>query len=272
MSHVCAVTRGLRGELTRNGFASQKSGNPRTLPTAPRHSTRRLRVFKLAVTLLSPLVLAACGSLSGGGPPAQKEQARLEIAIEANRDLNLDLKGRGAPVLLRVYELKSDVAFQDADFFGLQNTDKAVLGSDLLAVDQFVIRPGETREIRRKSNPETTAIGIFAGYRDLPGAVWRIVHKMPAAPESAWYRAVVPSNKAKLKIDLQSNAILLTDEEVGQRPVQHANESLKGLEQSPQDGAKQQLDATTKMGSNLLKFPEKPSLGGMAKNPMDALK
>lgn len=133
------------------------------------------------VTLLVPLVFAGCGSLSGSSAPPQKEHARLEILIEANRDLNLDLKGRGAPMLLRVYELKSDVAFQDADFFALQNSDKATLGADLLTVDQFVIRPGETREIRRKSNPETTAIGFFAGYRDLPSAVRRVVHKLPSA-------------------------------------------------------------------------------------------
>jgi type VI secretion system protein VasD len=203
---------------------------------------RSIATVKAVCTLLVSLVLGACGSLSGGESPAPKEPARLEIAIEANRDLNLDLKGRGAPMLLRVYELKSDVAFQDADFFALQNTDKAVLGPDLLAVDQFVIRPGETREIRRKSNPETTAIGIFAGYRDLPNSVWRVVHKMPPAPNSSWYRAVIPSNQAKLKIDLQSNAILLTDEKAGKQPVRFANESMKGLGQDSTDVTKTAAD------------------------------
>lgn len=224
------------------------------------------------IALLLPLVFAACGSLSGGSAPPQKEQARLDILIEANRDLNLDLKGRGAPLLLRVYELKSDVAFQDADFFALQNSDKATLGADLLAVDQFVIRPGETREIRRKSNPETTAIGFFAGYRDLPSAVWRVVHKMPSAPETSWYRVVIPANKAKLKIGLQSNAILLTDEEGGKRPVQYANESTKGLEQNPSDGAKQPLDGSLNPESGGIKLPSKPSLSEIGKTSIEGLK
>jgi type VI secretion system protein VasD len=272
MSNVFAIAKSPCDELAGKWRRPLAPGNLWAPPTGLRRSAKANEIFKVLFTLFAPVVLVACGSLSGGGPPGAKEQARLEIAIEANRDLNLDLKGRGAPMLLRVYELKSDVAFQDAEFFALQNTDKAVLGPDLLAVDQFVIRPGETREIRRKSNPETVAIGIFAGYRDLPNAVWRVVHKMPAAPESSWYRAVIPANKARLRIDLQSNAILLTDQEVGQRPVQHANESLKGLEQNPQDRAKQQLDAATKMDSSLLKLPEKPNLGGIAKNPMDALK
>lgn len=203
------------------------------------------------LAVLAPLILSACSTMSGGGDaPAQKEPARLNISIKADADLNQDIKGRGAPMLVRVYELKSEVAFQDADFFALQNTDKAVLGADLLAVDQYIMRPGETRQILRKSKPETTAIGIFAGYRDLSGATWRVVYKMPPADEKSWYRAVIPANKATLKIDLQANTIVMTDEEAGKDPVQYANESMKGLQQNnPLDGARQQLDGAPKIPS-----------------------
>ncbi len=232
---------------------------------AMRHEASR--VMLIGMFALSTFALTACSALSGNGQPAQKEQAKLDISIEADRDMNTDNKGRGAPMLLRVYELKSDIAFQDADFFALQKTDKAVLGADLLAVDQFILRPGETRKIKRKSNPETTAIAIFAGYRDLPTSIWRVVYKMEAAPESSWYRAIIPANKAKLKIALQSNAILMTDEEAGTRPVQYANESIKGLDQNPLEGAKQQLDTTLQ---SVPKMPEKPSfdsLKGLATLP-----
>jgi type VI secretion system protein VasD len=232
---------------------------------ATRH--RISRVMLIGMLVLSPFALAACGALGGNSQPAQKEQAKLDISIEADRDLNTDNKGRGAPMLLRVYELKSDVAFQEADFFALQNTDKAVLGADLLAVDQFIMRPGETRKIQRKSNPETTAIAVFAGYRDLPTSVWRVVHKMEVAPESSWYRAVIPANKAKLKIALQSNAILMTDEEAGTPPLQYANESIKGLDQNPLDGTKQQIDSASQ---SMSKIPEKPtvdSLKGIVTGP-----
>ena len=233
-------------------------------------ATRRkaLRVLPMTVMAVLPFALSACGLLGGNSQPAQKEQAKLDISIEADRDLNTDTKGRGAPMLLRVYELKSDIAFQEADFFALQNSDKAVLGTDLLAVDQFIMRPGETRKIQRKSNPETTAIAIFAGYRDLPTSVWRVVHKMEVAPESSWYRAVIPANKAKLKIALQSNAILMTDEEAGTRPVQYANESMKGLDQNPIEGAKQQIDSVTQ---SVPKMPETPSLDSL-KSPATGLK
>lgn len=239
-------------------------------------SLMRLPTAGRRVLLLFPLMLSACGIFSGGSAPPQKESARLDIAISADRDLNTDTKGRGAPMLLRVFELKSEVAFQEADFFALQNTAKAVLGADLLAMDQFIIRPGETREIKRKANPETTAIGIFAGYRDLPNAVWRVVHRMPPAPDASWYRAVIPSGKTALKVDLQGNAIVLTDEDAGTRPTQFANESPKGLDQNPLDAARQEAETVSKapdaLSQGAAKGPEKPAADGVLKNLVEGIK
>jgi type VI secretion system protein VasD len=192
-------------------------------------------LWRSTMAMLLPLLLAACSSTGGDAKPAQKEQAKLDISIAAARDLNVDHQGRGAPMLLRVYELKTDTAFQEADFFALQNADKAALGADLLAVDQFIMRPGETREIKRKAHPETTAIGIFAGYRNLPTSTWRMLHKMPPAADQGLLRMVMPANKAKLQVNLQSNAIVLIDEQQGKRPTQFANESIKALENSRDD-------------------------------------
>lgn len=245
-------------------FTERSPGKMRRMRnvSVAQHSAVRALFFGLL-----PVALSACGVFSNDSAPARKESAKLDIGIAADRDLNTDTKGRGAPVLLRVYELKSDVAFQDADFFALQNTDKAALGADLLAVDQFIVRPGETREIKRKSNPETTAIGIFAGYRDLPNAVWRVVYKLPPAPDAGWYRAVIPANKAKLKIDLQANAILVVDEDAGKKPVQYANESMKGLEQSALDAAPQPADAIGKIPDALSRAaPKTPTI------PTDGIK
>lgn len=183
-------------------------------------------------------VMGGCGVLSGGSEaPPQKEPVHLDIAIAADSDLNVDHKGRGAPMLLRVYELKSDVAFREADFFALQKNDKAVLGTDLLAVDQFVVRPGETRKIFRKSNPESTAIGFFAGYRDLPSATWRVVHKLPPEAEKSWFRVFRSARKLRLSVSLQKNAVVATDLDTASRPVQYANESLKELETAADDSA-----------------------------------
>lgn len=139
-----------------------------------------------------------------------REQTQLDITITADAGVNPDDKGRAAPILVRIYELKSEGTFESADYFSLNSNDKAVVGADLLVRDEFILRPGDVKTIRRKSHPDIGAIGVIAGYRDLPQADWRAVQKIDPAPEVAWYRSVLPAHKVKLQIDLRAKGIQLT--------------------------------------------------------------
>lgn len=165
--------------------------------------------FAWLSTLLACL-LVGCAASSGDAP---KEPTRLDLVIHAQAEVNPNEEGRAAPIVVRIYELKSDTAFSAADFFNLQNTDKTVLGEDLLKRDEFLLRPGDTQKINRASKPETVAIGVLAAYRDLGKSVWRVVYKLAPAPEAAWYRSVIPSNKAKLQVELEDHAIKVTERE-----------------------------------------------------------
>ena len=139
-----------------------------------------------------------------------REQTELVITITAADDVNPDVKERAAPIMVRLYELKAEGTFESADYYSLEKNDKALLGGDLLVREEFIMRPGDVKTIRRKSHPDITAIGVLAGYRDLPNADWRAVQKINPAPEAAWYRAVVPAGKARLEIQLQAQGIRLT--------------------------------------------------------------
>lgn len=139
-----------------------------------------------------------------------REQTRLDITITAEAGVNPDDKGRAAPILVRVYELKSEGVFEAADYFSLASNDKALIGNELLVRDEFILRPGDVKTIRRKSHPDIAAIGVIAGYRDLAQTDWRVVQKIDPAPEVAWYRSVLPANKVRLQIDLQAKGIQLT--------------------------------------------------------------
>ncbi|MFM9925131.1 type VI secretion system lipoprotein TssJ [Variovorax sp. H27-G14] len=141
---------------------------------------------------------------------APREQIKLDITITAAPDLNPDEKERPAPILVRVYELRSEAVFETADYFSLQNSDKAVIGADLLTREEFILRPGDVKTIRRKSHPDVGAIAVLAGYRDLAQSDWRAVQKIAPAPEAAWYRAAWPANKSKLQIQLQSRGVRIT--------------------------------------------------------------
>ncbi|MBB5414508.1 type VI secretion system lipoprotein TssJ [Paraburkholderia atlantica] len=151
--------------------------------------------------------LSGCASAPA---PVIKERTTLRLQIAANENVNPNEWGTAAPILVRVYELKSPTAFQTADFFTLQSDDKKILGDDALVVDEFILRPGDTREIVRKSNPATTAIGVLAGYRDLGKSVWRAVYRLPVAPDAAWYRMALPDKEQKLTIQLDQRTVSIS--------------------------------------------------------------
>lgn len=140
-----------------------------------------------------------------------REQTKLDITIHAAEDVNPNEQGQAAPIVVRIYELKSEEIFKQADFFALQNADKTVLATDMLVKDEFILRPGDSKTIRRKSYAGTTTIGVLAAYRDLPAATWRAVYKLAESPEAAWYRSVLPAPKAKLDIELRTKDIHITD-------------------------------------------------------------
>jgi len=141
-----------------------------------------------------------------------KEPTKLVLKIEATQGVNPDQGGRPSPIKVRVYELKDSAAFLEGDYFGLDTADKTMLAADMLAKDEFILRPGEVRTIERKAKSQSTAIGILAGYRDLANSTWRIAYKLKEAPDAAWYRALMPANKAVLNVQLLPQGITISGE------------------------------------------------------------
>jgi len=112
--------------------------------------------------------LAACAS----APPKPTE---IDGVIQASANMNPSVSQRPSPLLVRVYELKTATAFNNADFVSLYQRDQAELGADLVARDEYVINPGESKQIKKVAAPETRFIGVFGAYRDLDHAKWRQV-------------------------------------------------------------------------------------------------
>ncbi|BAN22091.1 type VI secretion system lipoprotein TssJ [Caballeronia insecticola] len=164
-----------------------------------------MRSILIAAALMSALWLSACASSSD---PKPKEPVRLELKVTVQNDVNPDDKGRAAPIVVRIYELKNDVAFKSADFFTLQTQDKTLLANDLVRRDQLQLRPGDTKNIFRIGDPETTTIGVIAAYRDLPNAVWRETYTLPTAPDAAWYHF---TPKVQLTINLEAKAVKIAE-------------------------------------------------------------
>lgn len=95
------------------------------------------------------------------------------MTLAATVDTNPDGAGRPSPIVVRVYQLRTDGAFNGADFFPLFDDDQKVLGPELITRDEFVLAPAEQRTIDVTLSAETRYVGAVAAFRDIRNAQWR---------------------------------------------------------------------------------------------------
>jgi type VI secretion system protein VasD len=158
--------------------------------------TLRHRTSILAVVFAVVLMSIACGGKTPPPPvapqpvpqpapplpPPKVERTRLTLAAAA--DSNPDASGRPSPVVVRVYQLKTDGAFKGAEFFALFDDDMKVLGPDLIGRSEYTLAPSEKRTMEFDVSADAQFVGIIAAYRDIRNAQWRTILEAPrSTPE-----------------------------------------------------------------------------------------
>jgi type VI secretion system protein VasD len=135
-----------------------------------------------AAALTAALLLAACA----GAP----KPASVTGTVQASAEVNPSASNRPSPLLVRIYELKSAAGFNSADFMSLYQRDQAQLAADMIAKEEFVLAPGETKTFAKTLAPDTRFIGVVAAYRDIEHAKWRsVVAVQPNQPQKLTVKA-----------------------------------------------------------------------------------
>ena len=124
--------------------------------------------FKMLTVFAVLVLLTGCSSLS----PYSKV-TKVNLKLTGSDQLNPDLNGRPSPIVVRLFELKHPVAFENADFFSLYERAKESLAPDLVASEELELRPGETLSLNLSVEEGSRYVGILAAYRDLPQTKWR---------------------------------------------------------------------------------------------------
>jgi type VI secretion system protein VasD len=129
----------------------------------------------LPVIRLAALSLSLCAAALAVACASAPKPAQISGNISASADVNPSVSKRPSPLLVRVYELKSATAFNSADFVSLFQRDQTELGADLLAREEIMLRPGESRPLAKTLAPDTRFVGVLAAFRDLERSKWRSV-------------------------------------------------------------------------------------------------
>ena len=150
---------------------------------------RYYRLIFIVLLIGFSFLLSACG-LTGGNQTAN-------LQVKSAHYLNPDINGRASPVVVTVYQLKTPFAFQQASYDALASNSGKILGSDLLDMDTFEIRPSTNKELSVTLTPNTEYLGIIAAYRNINQAV-------------SWHKAVKVSPGSSINIDLESQSMIVS--------------------------------------------------------------
>jgi type VI secretion system protein VasD len=156
-----------------------------------------LRRHRCAVVIawIAVVLASACGKKAPEPVPpaltiAAAPDARVKSAmtITASADVNPNETGRPSPVVVRVYQLRTDAAFKNADFFALFDDEQKVLGQELISRDEYDMDPSEKVVIDVAVSGDTRFVGAIAAFRDIRNAQWRAA--VAAVPQKAMTVAV----------------------------------------------------------------------------------
>jgi type VI secretion system protein VasD len=134
----------------------------------------------LVATLSAGAVLTVGGCGSDDPEPLPPPPTRIEAKLVAAADVNPDISGKPAPVVVQLYDLAAETAFSNADFFQLHDDDTAVLGADLIARSEYILLPGETITVSKALPAEARFLGATTAYQAIEAASWRALTLVPA--------------------------------------------------------------------------------------------
>jgi len=126
------------------------------------------------------------------------------MTLVAESQINPDVNGRPSPIVVRIYQLKSEDKYAAADFFALFDDDQKVLGADMVGREEAELAPGETREMQLPVSRDAKFLGVLAAFRDIRNSRWRVVQ---AAPKKGLLDMM---SKDAITITISRDAVTLT--------------------------------------------------------------
>jgi type VI secretion system protein VasD len=155
----------------------------------------------IKVGLSTCLLAAAVVACKSNKPPPPPPPTKAAIIVAA--DVNPDSAGRPSPIVVRLYQLKEEGAFNSASYFALSDKEQATLGPSLESREEYELQPGQTKELILKIPPEARYLGAVAAYRDLNDSKWKA---LSPAPETGLldfvrkHKLLITVGKAEVKI------------------------------------------------------------------------
>jgi type VI secretion system protein VasD len=146
--------------------------------------------MKYRLVILSILgLLGGCHSGTG---------IQTELKVTTADYLNPDIRGKASPVVLTVYELKSQKEFSDATFEQLTTNPLNNLKTSLIDIHHYELEPHSESKLHFNMTKDAHYLGMVAGYRIMNNSQWKKI--IPLTPGKT---------SQELEVNLETNTIKL---------------------------------------------------------------
>ncbi len=153
------------------------------------------RILLASATTLSALgmfgALSGLSSLSTGctetPPPEEPDPCNVQIVtlrIYGADLINPNENERPRPVVVRLYQLATDLRMLNARYNDVLLRDGELLGEDLLKKDEVVVYPNDMVEIKFERIPEAQYLAAAAMMRTPQGHSWKTYYEFPPMPNT----------------------------------------------------------------------------------------
>ena len=133
---------------------------------------RTKRAIPVAVILMTCVTLTNCKS-APPKPPKPPEPQVVKLTVRAAADVNPDAQSRPSPIVVRIYQLKDDATFKDAEFFALYDKEEGTLAASMISRQEFEVAPGAEKVVDYQVSLDARFLGVAAAYRNIRNSVWR---------------------------------------------------------------------------------------------------
>lgn len=131
---------------------------------------------KILFIITIALSLASCSSVNSkvGGLLDLDTDLKLRFSVGSN--LNPDDNKVSSPVIVRMYELKSTKAFENANFIDLYERDAEILGKTMITQQSLKpIKPNEDTTAQLVLSKGTKFIGLYAEFLQYEDAKYKVI-------------------------------------------------------------------------------------------------
>jgi type VI secretion system protein VasD len=143
----------------------------------------------LAVTLVGAF-LGGVGLVGGAGcatatvaeRPKPCDVQMVTLNIYAADNVNPNHQGKPRPVVVRLYQLKTDVRLANAQYDDVLLKDKETLGDDIMKVDEVEVFPNDLVQVKFERIKEASALGGVALFHSPKGQSWKTFYAFPLMP------------------------------------------------------------------------------------------